>query len=147
MKTISMAKSNTSIILDTNWYISYLIKSSDSRLTTILNEEDINIISSDKLIEELRSKIHSKKFRKYFSIVEAEQFIELLKEVTLLYNPTSSIEICRDPKDNFLLAPAKDSKADFLITGDKDLLVLKQFENTSIITLTDFVARLNKNNL
>jgi hypothetical protein len=46
-----------------------------------------------------------------------------------------------------LLALAKDSKATFLITGDKDLLVLKQFENTSIITLTEFLDYLNKKQL
>jgi hypothetical protein len=142
-----MVKNNLSIILDTNWYISYLIKSSDSRLTVILNDEHINIIASDKLIEELRNTIKSKKFRKYFSIAGAEQFIELLKEVALLCNPTSSIAICRDPKDNFLLALAKDSKTTFLITGYKDLLVLKQFENTSIITLTEFLEYLNKKQL
>ena len=144
MKAISMAKSNTSIILDTNWYISYVIKSSDSRLTTVLNDEKISIIVSNKLLEELRTKIHSNKFRKYFSLIEAEQFIELLEQVALSCNPTYSITICRDPKDNFLLALAKDSKADFLVTGDNDLLILKQFENTTILTLTEFINHLNK---
>jgi hypothetical protein len=70
-----MVKNNLSIILDTNWYISYLIKSSDSRLTVILNDEHINIIASDKLIEELRNTVKSKKFRKYFSIAEANSLL------------------------------------------------------------------------
>lgn len=139
-----MVKSDVAIILDTNWYISYLIKSEDGWLTKILNEENINLIVSDKLIEELRLKIHSKKFRKYFTIGEAEKFIELLQSVAVQCHPTSSIGICRDPKDNFLLALAKDSLADFLITGDNDLLILKQFENTTILTLTEFLDHLNK---
>jgi len=46
--------------------------------------------------------------------------------------------LCRDDKDNFLLALAKDSNADFLITGDKDLLILKKFEDTSIVTIADY---------
>ncbi len=37
----------------------------------------------------------------------------------------SIITICRDPKDNFLLALAKDGKANYLLKGDKDLLELK----------------------
>ncbi len=134
-----MEKSNLSIVLDTNWYISYLIKKSDSRLSTILSEEQIKIIASDKLIEELRNKIHSKKFRKYFTINEAEQFIELIKEVSIICNPTTLVTICRDPKDNYILALAKDSKADFLISGDNDLLVLKNFEATEIVTLNQFL--------
>ena len=56
----------------------------------------------------------------------------------------SEITICRDSKDNFLLALAKDAGADFLITGDKDLLSLKTFGNTKIISLNEFVKQLNK---
>jgi uncharacterized protein len=47
--------------------------------------------------------------------------------------------VCRDSKDNFLLALAKDGKADYLLTGDKDLLELVQFGNTRIETLAVFL--------
>jgi len=50
---------------------------------------------------------------------------------------------CRDVKDNYLLALSKDADADYLITGDKDLLVLKQFENTLIVTLAQFLEIIN----
>ena len=50
---------------------------------------------------------------------------------------------CRDVKDNYLLALSKDADADYLITGDKDLLVLKQFENTLIVTLPQFLEIIN----
>ncbi len=53
----------------------------------------------------------------------------------------SKVELCRDPKDNFLLALAKDGDADYLITGDADLLVLKEFEKTKIVTLAEFEDR------
>jgi predicted nucleic acid-binding protein len=49
------------------------------------------------------------------------------------------VDVCRDPKDNFLLALAVDSGADFLLTGDKDLLVLKIYNNTIITTIGDFL--------
>ena len=51
---------------------------------------------------------------------------------------TSNVDLCRDAKDNFLLSLAKDSKSDFLITGDKDLLVLKEFEKTRIVTIAEY---------
>ena len=51
----------------------------------------------------------------------------------------SNIEICRDEKDNFLLNLALDSKADYLLTGDKDLLILESIENTEIITFSEFI--------
>jgi uncharacterized protein len=47
-------------------------------------------------------------------------------------------ELCRDLKDNYLLSLAIDSNADFLITGDNDLLILSSVENTEIIKFFDF---------
>lgn len=54
---------------------------------------------------------------------------------------SSVVEICKDAKDNFLLALAKDSQADFLVTGDADLLIIKKFEHTEILTYTEFEVR------
>lgn len=51
----------------------------------------------------------------------------------------SIVTVCRDNKDNFLLALAKDGQADFLITGDKDLLELKNFGQTKITTIVTFI--------
>lgn len=51
----------------------------------------------------------------------------------------SKVEICRDPKDDFLLALAKDGKAHFLLTGDKDLLEVGKFERTRILKMADFL--------
>ncbi len=55
-----------------------------------------------------------------------------------LIDVQSIVTICRDPKDNFLLALAKDSKADYLLTGDNDLLDIKNFGKTKIITINNF---------
>lgn len=53
---------------------------------------------------------------------------------------SSIVNISRDAKDNFLLALAKDGKATHLLTGDKDLLVLKKFGRTKIMTLTEYLS-------
>lgn len=47
---------------------------------------------------------------------------------------SSEVAVCRDAKDNFLLAWCQDGAANFLLTGDQDLLVLKQFRQTRIIS-------------
>ena len=51
----------------------------------------------------------------------------------------SIVEKSRDPKDNFLLALCRDGKADYLVSGDADLLVLSRFENTEIKTMANFM--------
>jgi putative PIN family toxin of toxin-antitoxin system len=54
---------------------------------------------------------------------------------------SSRIDVCRDPKDNFLLALAKDGRADYLITGDADLLSLNAFDGATILTYAGFERR------
>lgn len=67
-----------------------------------------------------------------------EPFIDLLEV-------ESNVSVCRDPKDNFLLALAKDGKADYLITGDQDLLSLKRFGKTKILTIVNFIEAIKGN--
>lgn len=46
-------------------------------------------------------------------------------------------------KDNFLLCLARDASADYLITEDNDLLVLNPFEETEIMTMKDFLYKID----
>ncbi|WP_339903769.1 putative toxin-antitoxin system toxin component, PIN family [uncultured Cyclobacterium sp.] len=55
----------------------------------------------------------------------------------------SKVIMCRDPKDNFLLNLAIDGKADYLVTGDKDLLILEKLKNTRIITFRSLLEEIN----
>jgi predicted nucleic acid-binding protein len=50
----------------------------------------------------------------------------------------TKVDICRDPKDNFLLALAKDASAHFIISGDNDLLTLESFALAKIISYKEF---------
>jgi uncharacterized protein len=52
-----------------------------------------------------------------------------------------TIDLCRDPKDNKFLELAVSGNADFIITGDEDLLVLNTFRNIEIISVNDFLIR------
>jgi uncharacterized protein len=64
----------------------------------------------------------------------------LVRRRSLLIEVTSQITLSRDPKDDFLLALSIDSQADYLLTGDEDLLVLQKIEQTSILKIADFIA-------
>ena len=107
-----------------------------------MNEnEEFEFCSSEKLEIEIQNTFKKKKLQKYISddIIKVFWLSFHLRVTTI--KTISTITVCRDPKDNFLLALAKDSNADFLITGDKDLLILEKFENTIICTLTDFIDK------
>ena len=59
-------------------------------------------------------------------------------------------KVCRDPDDDQILALAKHTKTDYVITGDEDLLVLKYFNSIPIVNPRDFwniiKRKENKNN-
>jgi hypothetical protein len=80
------------------------------------------------------------KFRRFFNLEETENLIDIIQEYAQFIEVTSEVTLCRDVKDNFLLSLSKDSQADYLITGDKDLLELKEFESTKILTMTEFIS-------
>ena len=137
---------NKRIILDTNWQISLIIVRFQNKLASVINNPNIELISCDELEAEIKKVLAENKIRKYTDAQTTEEFWYYYFEVVKYHKIKSSVILSRDKKDNFLLALAKDSKADFLITGDKDLLVLKKFENTSIVTLPQFLNLINKNN-
>ena len=58
-----------------------------------------------------------------------------------IIEPTSKIEICRDPDDDKFINCAKDAQAMYIVSGDKDLLVIRQFEDISIVTAKEFCER------
>ena len=64
-----------------------------------------------------------------------------MKKVAKMVETKSVQTQCRDPKDNFLLELAVDGKADYLITGDKDLLELKSVHKTKIVRIEDFFIK------
>lgn len=129
------------IIIDTNLYVSALINvNSRWRLDILLLNDALDILLNDTLLAELHEVINRPKFRRYVSPVQIEEFMELLFERAILIETTSSVLISPDPKDDFLLALCRDGQANYLLTGNKlDLLALRQFENTQILTLTEFL--------
>lgn len=58
-----------------------------------------------------------------------------------MIDTVSDVELCRDPDDNKFLNCAIDTKALYIVSGDRDLLVLEKVEGTSIITAKEFCER------
>ncbi len=59
---------------------------------------------------------------------------------TRLVTPISGIEACRDPKYNMVLACALGGNAQYIVTGDPDLLVLNEYQGVKIVKVADFAA-------
>ena len=135
-----MPKRKSKIIIDTNIWISFLLTKDFLALDRIISSPKLKLLFSSQLIEEFIEVAQRPKFKKYFSSADLEEVLIQMKEHGEFINVTSSVNICRDPKDNFLLSLAKDGNASHLITGDKDLLDLKRFGRTQIINLKKYVS-------
>jgi putative PIN family toxin of toxin-antitoxin system len=129
------------LIVDANiWISSMLTLPFRARTEVFFNSENLLLVS-EELFDELDDAILKPYPAKKIVREEYDKLVARLRNVAELVDVHSVVEICRDPKDNFLLALAKDGDADYLITGDKDLLVLKEFEKTKIIDMNEFETR------
>lgn len=129
------------IIIDTNLWISFLLTSDYSKIDSVFASNDIILLFSQELIDEFIDVVQRPKFRKYFSQDDIAELLKKLRTKAVLVTVTSKFDRCRDSKDNFLLALAHDGKATHLITGDKDLLVLKKIGRTNILTINEYLIR------
>ncbi len=82
------------------------------------------------------------KFVKYFKKEDIQKVLDVIDCCSKIVKVKSTVNLCRDPKDNFLLALAKDSNADYLITGDEDLLVIKNIYQTDILSYIEFSKKI-----
>ncbi|MBC7510057.1 MAG: putative toxin-antitoxin system toxin component, PIN family [Ferruginibacter sp.] len=65
------------------------------------------------------------KFRKYFDVDDVESLLLKIKVRSIFIDVTIQINVCRNSKDNFLLFLSADGNATQLLTGDRDLLIIK----------------------
>lgn len=136
-----MPKKRDRIIIDTNLWISFLLTNDFSKLDQIFTDNSGILLFSQTLLNEFIEVAQRPKFKKYFSLTTLESLLVHIKYEAEFVNVTSHIKICHDPKDDFLLSLAKCGRATHLITGDKDLLEIKIFENTKIITIADYFSK------
>lgn len=101
------------------------------------------ITSRDQLLE-LGELARRPELRKYVIPARAGRFIDDLRELATVLNRLPRVDRSRDPGDNFLLAMAQASDANYLVSGDKrDVLALEIHERTRIVTARQLLAVLN----
>ncbi len=104
-------------------------------------DNKVVLLFSDELMTEFIDVTSREKLKTYFTKEDIASLIDLIDDYGEIVKVKSKVDICRDKEDNFLLSLAKDGKVDYLITGDKDLLVIEMFEKTKIISLTGFLEK------
>jgi uncharacterized protein len=92
------------------------------------------ILASPETLAELDSVLRRPKLTAYIAAPESAAFLDELASVVDLVQVTERLSFCRDPRDDKFLELAHAGRADFLLTGDADLLALHPFRTTAIVT-------------
>lgn len=133
-----MANKSVKVIFDTNVWISFLIGKRLAKIKQHISNGQITIITTDQLLVEIKMVTSREKLKKYFPKESVNELIELLETISINIQIKPKHFISRDPKDNFLLDLIDFSKADYLVTGDKDLLIHNPFKTAEILTPSEF---------
>ena len=134
-----MPKATDRIIIDTNLWISYLL-TKYPKLDRLIADNLTTLLFSEDLITEFIEVARRPKFKKYFNKRDLEDLLLTISTKAIFIEVLTRVDFSPDPKDNFLLALAKDGNATHLITGDKELLSLKKFGKTRIVTIGNYIA-------
>ncbi len=120
------------VVLDTNVLISALVFGGKPRqITDLLADKMIRVAVSQEALTELRRKITAK-FPDYVEVLK--RFEKLLeRDAQLVTLGSIQINICQDPDDNKFIETALLGNCDYIISGDRHLLELKQYQDIKII--------------
>jgi len=125
------------IVIDTNVVISGVFFGGWPRkiLSAVLNEKVLACVN-EAIIDEYNAVVEEMLARKQGRL-DIAVLTPLLCRMEIVEGG-SHIEICRDPDDNKFLECAKDAKAVSIVSGDQDLLTLKEYEKIKIMTAKEF---------
>lgn len=123
--------SKLKVVIDTNLLISATLipQTNPDKIIQAWKKDVFILLVSQQLLGELEDVISRKKFLNYHAVFKerGEELIASLKAAAEVVDPLPVKKLpihSRDPKDNYLLATAFGGEADYLVTGDEDLLIL-----------------------
>ncbi len=128
------------VVFDTNIYISALAipgSQAEQALSRILEGADTLLISK-AILDELLS-ILARKFS--HDPEELSQVAVIVTDMTEVVKPKGRVKVFKDDPDNRVLECAEAGRADAIVTGDQEMLRLKQYRGTRLISLRDYLAR------
>jgi len=137
------------VVLDTNVFISaFLWQRNAKEIFNLAKEKKFQICATKEILNEFEKVLKYPKFSKKLKSISKEpsQIINEFLEIVKLY-PSRKFKtpiIKEDPTDDKFLICALSSKASFIVSGDKHLLKLKNFQSIPILTPTQFLKQLKK---
>ena len=132
------------VLLDTNIWISGLLWGGNPRrIIQLAVSEQIVLYSSKLLIEELQTTLAYPKLQRRLEklAITAEELLVEVARITQLCQPVtiSDLRQLRDSKDKIVLETAVSVPVEVIVSGDEDLLILREFQDIPILTTKQFL--------
>ena len=133
------------VLFDCNNWISFSMGGRLKQMENLLPNPHLEIFSCQILLDEFEDVVKRPHLNKYLQAERVLLARKSIETVLLPFQMSSSLKpISRDPKDDYLLYFSDQYKIHYLVTGDKDLLVLGQYKNTRILTFSNFIKELEE---
>ena len=128
------------VVLDTNVLVSALIKAGKPRDLFNKLAKNKQIVLSRAILEEFLDVIEDVKVAKYRSEQDLAVFLEALGNAATIVQVKSRFKAVKeDPDDDIIVRAAYDGKADYIVSGDRHLLALKEFKGIRILTVDEML--------
>lgn len=132
-------------VIDTNLLVSYALTKGAtlSRLVIHWEKRAFVYLTSPPIIEELKEVLERPYLREKM-VTDPQPLIDIVEADTEQVTGELVLKgVCRDPKDDIFIACAVEGEADYIVTGDKDLLDLGEYQGIRIVRPGEFVAILD----
>lgn len=140
-------KKQMRFVLDTNTIVSGLFwLGAPNLLLKAAKMQSFTLFTCPELLAELAKVIARKKFAAKVAASGRDPnrlVTELLNISTLVTIPTTRPRVCRDPNDDIVLACAVSAHGDAIVSGDKDLQVLRNYQNIPILNAAEALLRIS----
>jgi len=133
------------VILDTNILLSALMVrgTPPDLIYQAWRDGQFKLASCERQLEELNRVSRRPLFQNRLKPAEVGRMVNAIRHLAMACDPLPLVELSPDPDDDWLLAVAQVSRAEYLVTGDKsDLLALRHCGVTRILTAREFLERL-----
>jgi uncharacterized protein len=135
-------KARRRVVLDTNTLISgVLLADSIPGQAVRKAVEGDQLLMSEESLYELADVLSRKKFDRYISVEDREEFVRLVLRVAEIVPIVTAVHECRDETDNRILEVAVNGEAELIVSGDQDLLILNPFRGIRILNPGAYVQK------
>ena len=134
------------VVFDANIFVSALITPRGKTASLFLHSDKFRPVTSLDHLQEIAETFTHPHIAEKYAVTPAmvrDMFIRLKKHA-VVESPKEKVHLVSCAMDNHLLALAKESKADFLATGDRELLDVKHINGTAIVTPAEFLTQLEE---